>query len=85
MGYFKTDSVGLIIAALNVATFLLLVYFILGWVADERSRVFRVLGKIWAPLLAPVRRLLPARKLDVSALIVAALLQMIAIALKKDL
>jgi uncharacterized protein YggT (Ycf19 family) len=83
MGYYETNPIGLIIAALNVATFLLLVYFILEWVADERSRVFRVLDSIWTPLLGPIRRLLPARKLDASALILAAVLQMIVLAMKR--
>ena len=84
MGYFVTEPIGLIIAALNVATFLLLVYFILGWVADGRSRVHRVLGALLTPFLSPLRRLMPAGKMDVSALIMAALLQMIALALKRD-
>jgi uncharacterized protein YggT (Ycf19 family) len=83
MTYFETSPIGLIIAALNVATFLLLVYFILEWVADERSRVYRVLDGIFSPLLGPLRRLLPARRFDVSSLIVAAVLQMIAFFLRK--
>jgi len=84
MGYFETDPVGLIIAALNVATFLLLVYCILDWMADERSTVLRMLGKIWTPLLKPLRRMLPAWRLDSASLIVAAVLQMIAFALKRS-
>ena len=83
MGCFVTDIVGLIIAALNVTTVLLLVYVLLEWVADERSRLLRVLDRIWSPLLGPVRRALPAWRIDVVPLILALVLQIIVFFLKR--
>ena len=83
MRYFVTDIVGLIIAALNVATALLLVYVLLEWVADERSRLLRALDRIWSPLLSPVRRVLPAWKIDSASLILALILQIIVFFLKR--
>lgn len=78
-----TDVVGLIIAALNVATVLLLVYIFLEWVADERSRLLRVLDRIWSPPLAPLRRVLPAWRIDSASLILALILQIIIFLLKR--
>ena len=83
MGYVVTDAIGLIIAALNVATVLLLVYILLEWVADERSRLLRVLDRIWSPLLDPARRVLPVRKIDSASLILALILQIIVFFLKR--
>lgn len=78
-----TDTVGLIIAALNVATVTLLVYVFLEWVADERSSLLRVLDRIWSPLLGPARRALPARRIDPASLILALILQIIVFFLKR--
>jgi uncharacterized protein YggT (Ycf19 family) len=83
MRYFVTDVIGLIIAALNVATVLLLVYVLLEWVADERSRLLRVLDRIWSPLLAPLRRVLPAWRIDAASLILALILQIVILLLKR--
>jgi len=83
MGNFVTDVIGLIIAALHVATVLLLVYVLLEWVADERSRLLRVLDRIWSPLLGPVRRALPAWRIDSASLILALVLQIIVFFLKR--
>jgi uncharacterized protein YggT (Ycf19 family) len=83
MRYLVSDTVGLIIAALNVATVTLLVYVFLEWVADERSRLLRVLDRIWSPLLDPARRVLPARRIDPASLILALILQVIVFFLKR--
>lgn len=83
MGYFVTDTVGLIIAGLNVVTVVLLIYVFLQVVAEGRSTLLKVLDRIFAPPLAPLRRLLPAWRVDGASLVVAALLQMIAIVLKR--
>lgn len=83
MGYFVTDPIGLIIAVLNVATFLLLVYIFLMVVAGGRSRLLQVLDRIFAPILSPLRRVLPAWKLDTAPVILAAVLQLIAFTLKR--
>jgi len=83
MGYFVTEPVGLIIAALHVATVLLLVYVFLQWVADERSRLLRVLDRMWSPLLGPLRRALPAWRMDPASLILALTLQIIVFFMKR--
>jgi len=82
MGYFITDRVGLIIAALNTATFITLVYVFLQAV-EKRSRSLHVLEKIYGPLLAPVRRVLPPWKLDLASIILAAVLQLVAFYVKR--
>jgi uncharacterized protein YggT (Ycf19 family) len=74
MRYFVSDEIGLIIATLNSATFITLVYVFLKAV-EPRSRLLHALDKVYGPLLAPVRRIMPAWKLDVAALILAAVLQ----------
>ena len=79
---FITDPLGLIIAFLNVTTFLLLVYVLLQAVAEGRSRLLRVLDRIFAPLLAPIRRRLPAWRIDSASVILAIVLQLIAFAIK---
>ena len=84
MGYFITDPIGLIIAFLNVVTFLLLVYILLQLVAEGRSRLLGVLDRIFAPILSPLRGVLPAWKLDPASIILAAVLQLIAFALKRS-
>ncbi len=82
MRFFITDPLGLIIAFLNVTTFLLLVYVLLQAVAEGRSRLLRVMDRIFAPLLAPLRRRLPAWRIDPSSVILAVVLQLIAFAIK---
>jgi uncharacterized protein YggT (Ycf19 family) len=82
MGYFVTDGIGLIIASLNTATFITLVYVFLKAV-ETRSRLFHALDKIYGPLLAPLRRILPAWTLDVASLIFAAALQAAAFGIKR--
>ena len=83
MAYFETSPIGLIIAALNVATFLLLVYIFLEQVVDERSALLRALDRIFTPILWPLRRLLPEWRVDTAALILAAILQMIVFVIKR--
>jgi uncharacterized protein YggT (Ycf19 family) len=82
MGYFINDRVGLIIAALNTATFITLVYIFLKAV-EERSRLLHVLEKVYGPLLAPMRRILPVWKLDLASIILAAVLQLVAFYIKR--
>jgi uncharacterized protein YggT (Ycf19 family) len=82
MAHFETSPIGLIIAALNVATFLLLVYLFLEWVADERSALLRAFDRIFAPALRPLRKRLPEWRVDSAALIAAALLQLIVFVIK---
>jgi uncharacterized protein YggT (Ycf19 family) len=82
MGYFISDRIGLIIAALNTATFITLVYVFLKAV-EERSRLLHTLDKVYAPLLAPLRRVLPAWRLDFAAIILAAVLQIVAFGIKR--
>jgi uncharacterized protein YggT (Ycf19 family) len=84
MGLFVTDRVGLIIAFLNTVTFLLLIYMLLQAVGEPRSRVFRVLDRIFSPVLLPLRRILPKRGFDTAPLIAAAVLQLIAFAVKQS-
>ena len=82
MGYFVDDGIGLIIASLNSATFITLVYVFLKAV-EPRSRLLHALDKAYGPLLAPLRRILPAWRLDVAALILAAVLQAAAFGIKR--
>ena len=82
MGYVLTDGIGLIIASLNTATFITLVYVFLKAV-EQRSRLFHALDKIYGPLLAPLRRILPAWSLDVASLILAAVLQAAVFGIKR--
>jgi uncharacterized protein YggT (Ycf19 family) len=77
VGYFITDTFGLIIAALNTATFITIVYIFLKAV-EERSRLLHVLDKFYSPVLSPLRRILPASRLDLASVIFAALLQLAA-------
>ncbi len=82
MGYFVSDGVGLTIALLNTATFVTLCYAFLRAV-EERSRVLHALDKIYAPALSPLRRILPAWKIDIASLILAAALQVVAFMIKR--
>jgi uncharacterized protein YggT (Ycf19 family) len=82
MGYFVHERIGLIIAALNTATFITLVYSFLKAV-EERSGLFHVLDKAYGPLLSPLRRVLPAWRLDIAPLILAAVLQLVVLFIKK--
>jgi uncharacterized protein YggT (Ycf19 family) len=81
MGYFVDDGIGLIIASLNTATFMTLVYVFLKAV-EPRSRLLHALEKIYGPLLALPRRILPAWKVDLAALLLAAVLQAAAFGIK---
>ena len=83
MAYFETSSIGLIIAALNVATFLLLVYLFLEQVADKKSALLNALDRIFTPILKPLRRSLPEWRVDTAALILAVILQMIVFVMKR--
>jgi uncharacterized protein YggT (Ycf19 family) len=80
---FITDVFGLIIAFLNVITFLLLVYLLLQAVSDERSKVLGVLDKVFSPVLQPLRKVLPSWRIDISPAILALALQIAAALIKR--
>lgn len=82
MGYFVTERIGLIIALLNTVTFITIVYVFVKAV-EERSRLLHALDKVYTPLLAPLRRILPAWKLDVASIILAAVFQLVAFYIKR--
>ena len=84
MGFFVNDTVGLILAFLNTLTFLLLLYMFLQLVGVPDSRVYKALDRIFSPVLEPVRRLLKRQGFDASPLIMAAVLQLIAQAVRKN-
>ena len=84
MGYFVNGQVGLILAFLNTLTVLLLLYMVLQLVGVPDSKVFQALDRIFSPVLKPVRWLIKRTRFDVSPLILAALLQLIAQAIKKN-
>jgi uncharacterized protein YggT (Ycf19 family) len=84
MGYFVTNTLGLILAVLNTLTFLALLYMLLQLVDVPESRVHRALDRIFSPVLAPVRRLLGRKRFDASPLLLAAVLQLIALAVRKN-
>jgi uncharacterized protein YggT (Ycf19 family) len=83
MSYFVNDTVGLIIAFLNVATVVTLIYCLLQTVGDDRSRLLGILDKGLSPILAPLRRFLPRRGFDFSPVILAVLLQAAAALIKR--
>ena len=83
MGYFVDDTVGLILAFLNTLTVLLLLYFVLQLAGVRGSKVLGILDRIFSPALRPVRRLLRKMRFDISPLILAAVLQLIALWVKK--
>jgi len=82
MDYFVSEPIGLIIAVLNTVTFITLVYVFVKAV-EERSRLLQVLDRVYTPLLAPLRRILPAWKLDIASIILAAVLQLVAFYIKR--
>jgi uncharacterized protein YggT (Ycf19 family) len=84
MGFFVTDVVGLILAFLNTLTFLLLLYLFLQLVGVPDSRVYKVLDRIFSSVLWPVRRVLKRKGFDASPLVMAAVLQLIALAVRKN-
>ena len=78
------NTVGLILAFLNTITFLLLLYMFLQLVSVPDSKVHKALDSIFSPVLNPVRRLLKRKGFDVSPLILAAVIQLIALAVRKN-
>lgn len=83
MGLFVTDPVGLILAFCNTATFVLLLYMFLVAAGAPRSRVLGVLDRLLSPVLAPLRRLTKGLRFDASPLIAAAIIQLIAVTVRK--
>ncbi len=81
MGYFVTDKFGLIVASLNLATFITIVYIFVKAV-EQRSKVFKALDKFYGPVLQPLRRILPESSIDIASLVVAAILQLVAFYIK---
>jgi uncharacterized protein YggT (Ycf19 family) len=84
MGYFVSDTVGLIIAFLNTITFLLLLYMVLQHVGAPDSKVIQALDRIFSPVLKPVRWLFKRQGFDASPLILAAVIQLIVLAVRKN-
>jgi len=84
MEYFASGTVGLILAFLNTLTFLLLLYMFLQLVGVPDSRVKKALDSIFSPVLKPARRLLKQKGFDASPLILAAVIQLIALAVRKN-
>jgi len=82
MDYFVSEPIGLIIAVLNTVTFITIVYVFVKAV-EERSRLLQVLDRVYTALLAPLRRILPAWKLDIASIILAAVLQLVAFYIKR--
>jgi len=84
MNYFLKNPVGLIIAFLNVSTFLLLIYVLLQTLEEGRKgKVFRILDRIFSPLLSPFRRLIPIQRVDSAAIVLIIILQLIVFFIKK--
>jgi uncharacterized protein YggT (Ycf19 family) len=84
MGFFVSDTVGLILAFLNTLTVLLLLYMVLQLVDVPESKVKQALDRIFSPVLRPLRMLLRRPRFDLSPLVAAALLQLIAAAVRKN-
>ncbi|MDD3642853.1 MAG: YggT family protein [Candidatus Krumholzibacteria bacterium] len=84
MGLFIADTVGLVLAFCNTATFVLLLYSFLTVAGVRRSKVYRALDRILGPVLAPLKRLTGGLRFDPSPLIAAALVQLIAFAVRKN-
>ncbi|MCK4539516.1 MAG: YggT family protein [Candidatus Krumholzibacteria bacterium] len=80
---FITDVFGLIIAFLNVITFLLLIYLLLQTISNDRSKVLGVLDKVFSPVLQPLRKVLPSWRIDISPAILALVLQIAAAVIKR--
>ncbi len=80
---FVTDVIGLIIAFCNVTTVLLLVYTLLLTIDEERSKVYKGLDRIFSPLLGPLRDVLPEWRIDISPILLAVLVQAVAVAVRK--
>jgi uncharacterized protein YggT (Ycf19 family) len=83
MGLMVTEPIGLIIAVLNVISFLLLVHLFLRLVVEERSRLYRVLDRIFAPILSPMNAVLPGERFSYASIALIVLLQVIAFALRR--
>jgi uncharacterized protein YggT (Ycf19 family) len=84
MGFLVDDTVGLILAFLNTLTVLLLLHMVLQFVDAPDSKVKTALDRVFSPVLKPVRRLLKRPRFDLSPLVLAALLQLVALAIRKN-
>lgn len=84
MGYFVTDQVGLIIAFLNTVTVLLLLHAVLRTAGESRGKVAGGLDRIFSPILAPIRRLLPDMRFDAAPVAAALVLQLIVIVIRRN-
>jgi len=81
---FVSDKVGLILAFLNTLTILLLLNMMLQLVDAPESRVKKTLDSIFSPVLRPAGRLLRTGQFDLSPAVLAALLQLVALAIRKN-
>jgi uncharacterized protein YggT (Ycf19 family) len=68
---------------LNVITVVLLIYVFLQAVAAGRGKLLGVLDRLFGPIIAPLRRVLPEWPIDGASIIIAVLLQLIVFALKR--
>ncbi len=82
MNYFVNGGFGLIIALLNVCTFLLLIYFLLQLAGERRGKVFALMEKTLGEALRPLRRILPDWGIDLAAVVMILILQLIAFTIK---
>lgn len=73
----------MIIAFLNVCTLLLLIYLILQLIREPRGSVFGLLDKIFSPALDPLRKTLPETRIDLAAIVVMVVLQLLAYTVKR--
>ncbi|UCF06012.1 MAG: YggT family protein [bacterium] len=83
MDYFISDPIGLILAFINVSTVVILIYMFLEVAAGDRSKLYRTLDRIFKPVLTPLRRILPAWRIDPASIILIAVFQLIAFAIKR--
>jgi len=82
MNYFVNNSIGLIIAFLNVCTFLLLIYFLLQLAGERRGKVFALMERTFGKVLEPLRNFLPDWGIDLAAVVMILILQLIAFTIK---
>ena len=84
MSYFIKSPTGLIIAFMNVCTFLLLIYILLQLMEEkQRGKVFVILDRIFSPILSPLRKFFRAGRIDWAAVAVIIILQLAVFIIKK--
>ena len=72
------DIQKLLLAILNVYTWLILARVILSWVNPQpRNEILRMVIRITEPVLAPLRRLIPVRGVDFSPIVAFLILRLL--------